>query len=292
MATKTLAKLKSEWSFNKDLTYLVDVMKSIAGTQYHIMERKRTDLAVYKKVLDELFAVYDFRLVDHPFVRARKEAKKLICLVTTDFGFLGGLNMKVVQAGIKQHVQGSHFLVLGERGVNYMREYGLSYTPFPGINPDESRFELATKVQKEIFRLVLKNNYGQVILVFPHAASISSHKVQVLNLIPCPIFFKNKSEQVPTDLDQEKLSIVESEAEGIIESLTETWLRHRLLEIIESAKLSEFGARMLHLEDSFQTLNKIDKLMKLEYFKLRREKIDQSLRETATAVLILRESEA
>ena len=78
MATKTLAKLKSEWGFNKDLTYLVDVMKSIAGTQFHIMERKRTDLTTYKKTLDELFAIYDFRLIQHPFVRTGKSTKKLI----------------------------------------------------------------------------------------------------------------------------------------------------------------------------------------------------------------------
>ncbi|MSR77429.1 MAG: hypothetical protein EXS63_04300 [Candidatus Omnitrophica bacterium] len=287
MATKTLAKLKSEWTFNKDLTYLVDVMKSIAGTQYHIMERKRTDLTHYKKSLDELFSVYDFRLVPHSFIRTAKDAKKLICLVTTDFGFLGGLNMKVVQAGIKHHVPGAHYLVIGERGVTYMREYGLAYTPFPGVNPDDTRFELAAKVQKEIFRMAVKNNYGQVILVFPHAASISSQKIQVLNLIPCPIFFKNKPDQVLTEAEQEKLLIVESMAEELIESMTECWLRHRLVEIFESAKLSEYGARMLHLEDSFQTLSKIDKQMKLEFFKLRREKIDQSLRETATAQLML-----
>ena len=288
MATKSLAKLKVEVGFNRDLSHLVDVMKTIAASQYHIMERKRTKLDSYKKAMEELFSIYDFRAFDHPFLRAASP-KKLVCLVTTDFGFLGRLNMKVLQAALKFQERGTHYLVIGERGTNTLREYGHSYTPFPGVNPDESRFELAVKFQKEIFRLVLKNGYGQVLLVFPHSNSIGSQKIQILNIIPCPIFFKNRQEQALTDLQQEKHVILESLEETIIESLTEYWLQYRLIEIFESAKLAEYGARMMHLEDSYQTLSKIDKQLKLEYFKARREKIDQSLRETCTAQLILAE---
>ena len=88
---------------------------------------------------------------------------------------------KNIPHGIKHNAPGAHFLVVGERGVNYMREYGFAYTPFSGISPDETRFDLAAKVQREIFRMALKDEYGQVILVFPHAASISTQKIQVLN---------------------------------------------------------------------------------------------------------------
>ena len=63
-------------------------------------------------------------------------------------------------------------------------------------------------------------------------------------------------------------------------------MRQRLIECLESAKLAEYGARMMHLEDSYSTLSKIDKQLRLEFFKARREKIDQSLRETCTSQML------
>ncbi len=131
MATKSLSKLKGEMVFNQDLTRLVDVMKGITAAQYHVMERKQSKLERYTTALEELFRVYDFRSVEHPFINGGTAGHKLICLVTTDSGFLGGLNMKVVQAGMKHEEKGDHYLVIGERGVNYVREFGKAYTSFP-----------------------------------------------------------------------------------------------------------------------------------------------------------------
>ena len=91
---------------------------------------------------------------------------------------------------------------------------------------------------------------------------------------------------MPTNLEQEKNVILESRPGQVIEALTVSWIRRRLIDCFENAKLSEYGARTMHLEESYQTLSKIEKKLKLEYFKVRREKIDQSLRETFTSQLI------
>lgn len=285
MATKSLSKLKTEMIFNQDLARLVDVMKGIAAAQYHMMERKRAVISRYDKALNELFSVYDFRGVSHPFIQSRNP-KKLICLVTTDSGFLGGLNMKVVQAGMKHEEKGDYYLVVGERGVNYVREFGKSYSSFPGINLDDSRFVLVEKMVEHIKNALLKNAYGRVILVYPNSISFTMQRLEVLNLIPCPLFFKERAQRIPTDETQAKDVILESPPEHVIEYLTLCWLTKRFVEIFESAKLAEFGARTMHLEESFQTLTKTDKQLKLQFFKARREKIDQSLRETFTAQLI------
>ena len=285
MASKSLAKLKGEMVFNQDLTRLVDAMKGIAAAQYHVMEHRKTPLEKYDKAVGELFQAYDFRSVRHPFVRI-KQKKKLIGLVTTDSGFLGGLNMKVAQAGIKQEEENTEYFVIGERGTNFLREFGRPCKSFPGINTDETRFDLVEKIIAEIFRSVLKGDFGQVILVCPHAVSFTVQKVETLNLIPCPMFFKNKPAQVPNAMDQSKNVILESSLKGIVESMTLLWLRKRLVELFEDAKLAEFGARTMHLESSYQTLSKIDKQLKLQFFKARREKIDQSLRESFVAQLV------
>ncbi|MBN1687894.1 MAG: F0F1 ATP synthase subunit gamma [Candidatus Omnitrophica bacterium] len=285
MATKTLAKLKGEMLFNSDLTRLVSVMKDIAAAQYQVMERNRTHFDRYRDAVDEIVKSYDFRRSKHPFIRQRSD-KKLVCLVTTDFGFLGGLNMKVVQNGMKLAEKGTHYLVLGDRGVNYIKEYGGESTAFEGINIDATRYDLVEKVIRKMKEMVLKQKFGRVVLIYPKSIAFATQRIESLNLIPCPIFFKDKPPTVPTQPEQSKQIILESSPNEVVDYLTTLWLRHRLIECFESAKMSEFGARTMHLEESSQTLSKINKQLKLQYFKARREKIDQSLRETFTSQLI------
>lgn len=290
MANKPLAKLKTEIGFNSDLTRLVDIMKGIAAAQYNVMERKRTKTKNYNDALEEIFGVYDFRRSHHPFVRARSE-KKLVLLITTDGGFLGGLNMKVLNAGLPYKNSGAHFMVIGDRGVNFIKEMNVAYTAYPGIEPDNTRYDLVDRVTRDIFKFILKEKFGQLIVVAPYALSFTTQRIELLNFIPCPIFFKEKPKAVPLDEIQAKNIILESAPHGIIEYLTELWLRKKLIEVFELAKLAEYGARTMHLESSYQTLSKIDKKLKLEFFKIRREKIDQSLRESFTSQLICDDEE-
>jgi ATP synthase F1 gamma subunit len=290
MGSKSVSKLKSEMLFNGDLTRLVDSMKGVAAAQFHVMEHRRTNLDRPTTLLEELFQVYDFRRSRHPFVRL-SNPKRLIVLVTTDSGFLGGLNMKVMQAGLKHDENEAEYFIIGDRGASAIREFGKTFTSIPGINADESRFQIIEKVIGSICDRVLQKEFGQVILINPRAISFTIQRVEAINLLPCPMFFKDKPERVPTPIEQAKNVILESKAADVIEYLTVLWLRRRLIEAFEDAKMAEFGARTMHLEDSYQTLTKNDKALKLQYFKARREKIDQSLRETFTAQLIASKQE-
>lgn len=285
MASKSLSKLKAEMIFNGDLTRLVDVMKGISASQYFIMDRKRTKIEKFGGIVEDLFKAWDFRWSEHPFIRQTNQ-RRLIGVVATDGGFMGGLNMKVIQAAMKHETPGAYYFVIGERGANYLREFNKPHTPFPGIAADESRFKLVNEIVGFILKEVLRESFGSVILVYPHAASFSAQRIEAVNLIPCPFFFKDKPQEVPSETALSKKQILESPSGGIIEYMTAIWLRKRLIEIFEDSKLAEFGARTMHLEGSYSTLTKIDKQLKLQFFKARREKIDQSLRETFTSVLI------
>lgn len=288
MATKSLAKLKDEMIFNSGLTRLVDVMKGVATSQYFVMEHKRVPVDVYSKALEDLFDFYDLRGVEHPYVQIQSE-KKLIVMIATDSGFLGGLNMKVMTAGLALEDEDTKFAVLGERGANFLRELNKKFDAFPGIAPDDTRFGLHQQLISYILKTVWEENIGRVILVYPRATSFSSQKIEVLNLLPCPMFYRNKSEELPDPAKVAKNIILESRPEGIIEYLTLFWLRKRFVQVFEEAKLAEFGARTMHLEESFNTLKNLDKQLKLQFFKARREKIDQSLRETFTSQLVCKE---
>lgn len=288
MGSKIFTRVKADMTFNQSMTHLVDVMKNVAAAQYHIMEKKRTNLKRHEEAIEEIAETYDFRSIHHPFVQGAS-SRRLICLVTSDFGFLGGLNMKVIQEGLKYQTDETHFLVFGERGLGYLKEFGLPYSFFPSVEADQSRFDLASEVKNEIFRLVLRDGYGEVILVHPYAVSMSLQRIQTLQMIPCPIFYHHRPEKILTQEEQAEDVVWEAAEKEVIEALTAVWFRHHLVGIFESSKLAEYGARMMHLEESYQTLTKQSKQLRLEYFKIRREKIDQSLRETFSSRILLQE---
>ena len=286
MATKTLAKIKAEKQFNSDLTHLVDAMKGVAAAQYHIMEHRRTQTKKFPEALEEIFKSYDFRRSRSPFIRSRSE-KRLIFVITTDGGFMGGLNMKVIQMALKYEKKDSRYLVIGERGQNMLAEFGKPlYRSFNGITTDERRFALVDEMIPAIYHAVTKDGFGQVILVSPMAVSFTVQRVEVRNLIPCPLFFTDREENVTPIEKQDREIIFESSQDAVARFLAVTWLRWRLIGLFEDAKLAEFGARTMHLEESYQTLKKQDKQLQLQYFKTRREKIDQSLRESFVSQLV------
>lgn len=285
---KPLAIIKEDMLFNQNLTEVVDAMKGIAAAQYFMFEHKVTNTDDFSAPIEELFAAYDFRRSKHPFIRARSK-KKLICVITTDGGFLGGLNMKAIQAALQHQSKDSYYLVLGDRGANYLKEYNIECQTLPEIKTDDSRFDLVEKTIKAIMRFIKDKGVGQVIMVHPYSLSFIQQRIDVLNLIPCPMFFKNRSANVPSEQEQAKKVILESPENGIIESLTVLWMRKRLIEVFETSKLSEFGARTMHLESSYATLTKLEKQIKLEFFKARRAKIDQSIRESFTSQIMCKD---
>lgn len=286
MATRNITKIKGEMIFNHDLTRIIDAMKGVAAAQYHVVEGKRTPLDLYTRGLEELFKVCDFRSVTHPFIQSASQTK-LICVITTDSGFLGGLNLKVVQTAMRQEDDKSHYLVIGERGVSNLRDFNRSLTPFPGVNLDDTRFHLMERVIKAVIEKMTKENFGQVVLVYPYALSFTVQRIQVLNLFPCSLFSKDKPAKISADEKaQAEFVIVESERRAMVEMLGVLWMRKWFTQAFEDSKMAEFGARTMHLEESYQTLMKMNRQLKMEFFKTRREKIDQSLRESFTSQLM------
>jgi len=71
---------------------------------------------------------------------------------------------------------------------------------------------------------------------------------------------------------------LESKLEGIIEHLVAEWITHKLYEIFEDSKLSEFAARTIHLEQSYQELSRLKNNLQYQYLKEKHSFIDRGMR--------------
>ena len=122
-----LTKLKKDVQFTQELTKIIDVLKGIAAARFHVLERQ---LVVFERCFQaaaEFMDLIDVSRVRHPFVQAQVPAVGVV-MVTSDAGFLGGLNMQVVNAGLQEAGATGVLTVIGERGGNYLRDLRHSHT--------------------------------------------------------------------------------------------------------------------------------------------------------------------
>ena len=275
-----LTKLKKDVQFNTELTKVVDVLKGVAASRFHVLERQLSIFDDYFKAAEGFLELIDWEQVAHPFVRAGTTTVGAI-LVTSNAGFLGGLNTQVISLGLRE-ADGAKgvYAVIGERGASALREARLSCTFFPGIE-DASRLALALSVRDHVVRQVLGGACGRVVLVYPRPVSFSVQEVTVETLLPSGAWVPQESRKTLS-----RLMLWESPPEDVAEYVVAQWLGHRLDQVFALSRLAELSARVVHLEGSYQELQRLGKQLKHAYHRARHEVIDRSMREIFAAQLL------
>ena len=207
-------------------------------------------------------------------------------MVTSDSGLLGGLNMQVVSRALAELQNNpGELVVVGDRGKMYARESGLPFVAYPGIN-DEERLGQAFQLRDYLFRNALRGKFGLLKVVYPHPVSFTVQRVESVTFFPfLPEFLAARQKDIDKDRVIQNV-IFESKLGDIVEYLVYLWMGQRLYDIFGLSRLSEFAARYVHLEDSLRRLKEMDQKLKLQYFRVRHEIIDQSMRELFSARLL------
>ena len=164
-------------------------------------------------------------------------------------------------------------IVIGERGRMFTKGTGMASVNFPGII-DEERHGQAMQIRDYIVKDIFSSGFGYVKVVYPHPVSFTVQHVEVVSFLP---FVATNQETLSSSILSNV--IYESSSQDIIEYLTYLWMGQKLYEIFGLSRLAEFAARYVHLEESAQKLKDIDKKVKLEYFRVRHELVDRTMRE-------------
>lgn len=277
---KTVKQLKEELEVNGDLTSLMDVLKGIAATEFWILQKKKKRFAEFILAFEGFFRFVDFIDVQHPFVQ--EQGKLAIIMITSDEGFMGGLNTRVITTALSHPgADDAQLMIVGEQGAAYLSAQGRNFTDFPGFKSDEC-YEASLKVKDHIMKEGLEGKFGRLILFYPKPISFMIQQIERLELLPCNRLFEKGSEKIK---DQKNV-IIESPVDDIIEYLVETWIVQKLFEVFEDSKLAELSARTLHLEESYQTLIEQKKGLSHEYFRSRHELVDSEMRDMFSAQIV------
>ena len=284
-----LLKVKKNIEFNQRLGSILEVLKSIAVSQFHILEGKLSVFEPFGKVLESFFSLVDMNKVKHPFLDAGQDTPVGVIAITTDQGLLGGLNNRVMNAAM--HIlnsRGGELIVLGEQGKTYARYGKVPFVGFPGI-VDDSRHRQALELRDYLFEKLGEGRFGAVKVVHPRSLSLINHRLEEVTLLPLSRQEREaKEKDAKNDVDTSQM-IFESSIESILEYLSYLWVGQKLSDIFGLSRLAELGARYMHLEESTQRIQDVNKKLKRQYFRCRHEMIDQSMRELFSARILYAE---
>lgn len=279
---KTVSNLKKDLEFNSGLFSLIEVLKTIAVSQYRSLEHRLKSYETFLKTIENFFTFFDTDSVEHPFLRPQQNSQ-IVLAITSDSGLLGGLNATVVANAIKELNQTpGRLIVVGERGKIYAREAAVTYTAFTGIK-EEERYAQAVQVRDYLIQKIAEEKFGYLKVIFPYPVSFTVQRVEILQFLPFKITAAAAGQGARASFSD---IIFESEPARIVEYLVYLWMAQKLYEIFGVSRLAEFAARYVHLEESAQKLKELDKKTKLEYFRVRHELIDRNMRELFSARLL------
>jgi ATP synthase F1 gamma subunit len=278
---KTLVSIKKDLEFNTGLSSLIEVLKTIAVSQYRALEKKIKSYERLIAGIESFFNFIDIKSIDHPLVNP-KEKRQIVIAVTSDSGLMGGLNMQVVNYALAELEQISgKLVVIGERGKVYAREMGVPFVAFSGIK-EEERYAQAMQLRDYIIRRVSEESIGYLKVVYPRPVSFTVQRVETVSFLP---FAPSTGEGAFKEGVSPEI-ILESDLGDLLAYLLYLWMGQKLFEIFGLSRLAEFAARFVHLEESAEKLKDMDKKLRLQYFRVRHELIDRNMRELFSARLL------
>lgn len=284
-----LTELRKELKFNVELVQLIETLKNIAAAQYHMMEKEKERFDQFMDAFSDFFRVVNLVEVENPLVGVASDVLGIV-VVTSDSGFMGGLNQGVTRAALD--TQGDladdrvSLVVIGDKGQATFSDQDREFKFFRGIAQD-TLYEQAVEIKDYIVREVMEKRMGKVVVAYPKPISFSAQDIDVISILPCAQLFDAAAESEVSHrvggkgiIAEARKIIVESSFIDMVEYLAGVWVTSKLFEVFEDSKLAEFSARAMHLEGSFQKLDKELKKLKHQVFKAAHELIDKGMRES------------
>lgn len=287
MSNSTVLRFKKELRTTTELMELIDVLKRVAASQFHGIEEKRLksggDSARPPVILEDFFQLIPLHQRMHPFLGAPSEPLGLL-VVTSDKGFLGGLNASVIQkALLSPGGERADLMVVGERGKLYLTDLRKRFTYFPREASDTDD-QAAARLRDCIADRYLEGSFRRVLVFYPRFISFTHQEVDSFQLLPYELPLKGNG---GADLKVTE-TILEPSAYSIIEYLIRLLLVLKIKEVFWQSRLSELAARTTYLETSFQKLQDLRKKLLFQYFRSKHEATDTSIRESYAGLLLQR----
>ncbi|MEA3560995.1 MAG: FoF1 ATP synthase subunit gamma, partial [Candidatus Omnitrophota bacterium] len=178
-----LTKLRNELNFNKEIGGIINVLKGVASSEFYRLQKARKKLDEFGDYLQTFFRMVNIAGARHLFLEDSSLPRALL-LITSDIGFLGKLNVAIVNSALEQYSGNEKLIIVGKQGAGYIEETGKSFTSFGGIT-DEVDYKEVETLTNFIVKGFLNKEFGRTVIIYSHFTSFALWRVQNYQLLPC-----------------------------------------------------------------------------------------------------------
>jgi len=278
------SKVKVEVGEVRELVDLIQVLKDVADMKYHAMSAQRVKFNRFNESFTEFFSLVGHSQIQHPLVN-NSNPKTIILVISTERGFVGDLNSRVVGRAIEEKEKNpdSQFVVVGKKGV--MKLDGLGEKMLKTYEDVEDRgfYEVAVEIKTYLVREVMEGRIGKVIIVYPWPKDYTTTKPRAVKMLPCEDLLPKQTQTMV----KFRQVLEESDPLDMTGYLADLWLSSKIYEIFFDTNLAAAAAQTQQLDSSLSKMRKERDVVKLKYRKAKRNDIDKSLREVFSARMMV-----
>ena len=276
-------KVKRDMIEVRDLVELIQVLKDIADMKFRDLFARRGGFQRFGESFAEFFRLLEYTGIYHPLV-ANNNANVCIVVITSEEGFIGDLNNKVIVRALEERDQypDAHFVTVGRKGVMKLAMLGVNNDRTFEEIAETGMYETAVLLKDYLVEQVMKDAFGKVLVVYPWPKDLQTVKARVVKLLPCDFIFQKQKQKV----EQFVKVIEESDPLEIIGYLANLWTSSKIYEMMFDTSIAAVSAQSQQLDTSLTNVKKEGQTVKMKYRKARKSDIDKSLREVFSSRLM------
>ncbi|MDO8486744.1 MAG: ATP synthase F1 subunit gamma [Candidatus Curtissbacteria bacterium] len=214
----------------------------------------------------------------HRLLKENSSPNQLVILITSDRGFVGGLNLNLAREAIKMTNKNTKFIVVGKKALSFAVKMGADV--IAGFQSEEKPFiDLARTIAKMAVDAFTKAEVSGVYLIYSKFESTIKQVPTVQKLLPITLTGAEagiETEEVPQML-------FEPSADRIIERLLPHHVLTHIYQILLESKASEHSARMVAMKNATDAASDLVDDLTLTYNQARQESITKELLDIITA---------
>lgn len=277
-------KIKGDLDDITEMVEIIQVLKDVADNKFHELANRKDRFSRFGESFVEFFRMISLAEVRHPLV-SNDNPKVGIVAVTSEGGFMGDLNAKVVRHVLaeKEKYPDSVIIAVGRKGAEKFAPVQPNMKVFKEIE-QTGLYEIAVQVKDYVIEEVLQDRLGKILVVYPWSKNFNLQKPRTIKVLPCDELLTKQAEFV----DSIESVINESDPVDVIGYLADMWIVCRLYEIMHDTQISESAAQSQQLESSLQKMKKDKKGIAAAFGKARKGDIDKGMREVFTSKMMIK----
>ncbi len=274
----TLAEIRRRIASFKNMQQITKAMEAVAASKLRRAQARALAARPYADRMRDVLAEVASRVstYHHPFLIPRDVQRRLLLLVTTDRGLVGGLNVNAFRVALNYVRQGPPVSIdaIGRKGRDYFRRLQVPLVAEVsqiGDQPQLKDILPALTVAEEEY---LRGNVDEVALLYTRFLSITRLEPTLATLIPVKV--PERREGVRVDY------LYEPEAEAVLSQLLPRYVEAQVYAAVLDNLASQQAAQMIAMRNATDNAGELIEDLTLYRNKVRQATITKELMEVVS----------